>query len=120
MLNVIVCDGDEAERRAVMDLVRRAGTDKGVAVSAEGCADWEGLAGRVLVSEPDVVVVAQDGVEGLDTVTSAGALAGRIVWFSDLDFGVQAYRLCVSYFGKKPVTPGKIERALDRFWRPGA
>ena len=120
MLNVIVCDSDEAERRAVMDLVRRAGTQSGVPVSAEGCADWEGLAGRVLLKEPDVVVVAQDGVEGLDTVTSAGALCGRIVWFSDLDFGVQAYRLCVPYFCKKPVTYGKVERALAGFLRGGA
>ena len=45
-----------------------------------------------------MVIVSLDGVRGLDTAASAQPLSRRLIWISDLDFGVQAYRMCaVSY-----------------------
>ena len=70
---------------------------------------------RLQVLMPDAVIVAQSGVEGLNTITSARLLSRKIIWFSDLDFGVQAYRLCVPFFCQKPVTRYKMEQALSRF-----
>ena len=80
-----------------------------------GCADWPELDCMVKRALPDAVIVAQDSVEGLNTITSARLLSRKIIWFSDLDFGVQAYRLCVPFFCKKPVTRYKMEQALTRF-----
>ena len=62
---------------------------------------------------PDAVIVAQDGVEGLN-LSPAQEPARRILWFSDMDFRVQAYRLCVPFFCRKPVSRQKMEQAISR------
>ena len=115
MWNVIICGGDAAEQGRLTAYIRLCCNKTGSDVRIEECADWPALARKVKHTEPDLVVVVQDGVEGLDTITSARLLAGKIIWFSDLDFGVQAYRLCVSYFCRKPVTYQKVERAVARY-----
>ena len=115
MWSMIVCDGDEAEREQLMDLARQCLEEMEVEARVTGCADWPGLDGMVKRALPDAVIVAQDGVEGMNTITSARLLSRKIIWFSDLDFGVQAYRLCVPFFCQKPVTQKKMEQALTRF-----
>lgn len=115
MWSMIVCDGDEAEREQLMALARRCLEEKEVEAEVSGCADWAELDGMAKRALPDAVIVAQSGVEGLNTITSARLLSRRIIWFSDLDFGVQAYRLCVPFFCQKPVTRKKMEQALSRF-----
>ena len=114
MRHVIVCDGNTTEQQQLMTYVQQSCTAKGWDVQTEGCADWPELVQKIKRLEPDIVLIAQDGVEGLDTITSAALLSGKIIWFSDLDFGVQAYRLCVSYFCQKPITYQKMDRALNQ------
>lgn len=114
MWNVIVCDDDQTEREQILSYIRCFCDENGETVQIKGCGEWQELAELVRLEEPSHVVVAQNGVKGLDTVTSARLLSGRILWFSDLDFGVQAYRLCVAYFCQKPVTGQKIGRALTQ------
>ena len=114
MWSMIVCDGDEAERERLMELARRCLAEREVEAEVTGCADWPELDGMVKRALPDAVIVAQNSVEGLNTITSARLLSRKIIWFSDLDFGVQAYRLCVPFFCQKPVTRGKMEQALTR------
>ncbi len=114
MWSMIVCDGDEAEREQLMDLAHRCLEEMEEEAEVTGCADWPELDGMVKSALPDAVIVAQDGVEGLNTVTSARLLSRKIIWVSDLDFGVQAYRLCVPFFCQKPVTRYKMEQALSR------
>ena len=108
MWSMIVCDGDEAEREQLMDLARGCLEEMEVEAEVTGCADWPELDGMTRRGLPDAVIVAQDSVEGLNTITSARLL-------SHLDFGVQAYRLCVPFFCQKPVTRYKMEQALTRF-----
>lgn len=115
MWSMIVCDGDKAEREQLMDLARQCLEEKEVEAKVTGCADWPELEGMTRRGLPDAVIVAQDSVEGLNTITSARLLSRKIIWFSDLDFGVQAYRLCVPFFCQKPVTRYKMEQALTRF-----
>ena len=112
MWKVIVCDGDAAEREQLIGLIRQCLQGKEAQVT--GCTDWLQLDGMVKQALPDAVIVAQDGVEGLNTITSARSLARRILWFSDMDFRVQAYRLCVPFFCRKPVSRQKMEQAISR------
>lgn len=118
MWSMIVCDGDEAEREQLMELARRCLEETELEAEVAGCADWPELEGMTRRALPDAVIVAQSGVEGLNTVTSARLLSRKIIWFSDLDFGVQAYRLCVPFFCQKPVTRYKMEQALTRLLGP--
>lgn len=112
MWKVIVCDGDAAEREQLIDLARQCLQGKEVQVT--GCADLPELDGMVKQALPDAVIVARDGVEGLNTITSARSLSRRILWFSDMDFREQAYRLCVPFFCRKPVSRQKMEQAMSR------
>lgn len=114
MWSMIVCDGDEVEREKLMGLARQYLKEKKIESKVTGCADWPELACMVRQALPDVVIVAQNSVEGLNTITSARLLSRKIIWFSDLDFGVQAYRMCVPFFCQKPVTQKKMEQALTR------
>lgn len=114
MQRVVVCDGDSVERKQLLEYIWRFCRENGLEVTAEGCADWPELYEKMRQAEPDVILVAQDGVEGLDTITNMHLPPRKIIWFSDLDFGVQAYRLCLSWFCKKPVTYQKVEQALRR------
>lgn len=85
---MIVCDGAEAERERLMELARGYLEEKEVEAKVTGCADWPELEGMVRRAMPDTVIVAQDSMEGLNTITSARLLSRKIIWFSDPDFGV--------------------------------
>ncbi|MCC8024442.1 MAG: hypothetical protein LIP16_03965 [Clostridium sp.] len=114
MWSVIVCDGDETEREQLLEYIRRFSGEKIWEVTLTGCADWPELHEKLGQVEPDVIIIAQDGVEGLNTLTNIHLPSRKFIWFSDLDFGLQAYRLCVPWFGSKPVTYEKMVQALTR------
>lgn len=114
MWNIIICDGNEAEREQIIGYIRHYCKKYMREAEVEVCADWPELMEKLKLAEPDVLVAAQDGVDGLDTITSAHLPPRKVIWFSDLDFGVQSYRLCLSWFGRKPVTYQKMEQALIR------
>lgn len=71
MWNVIICDGDEPEREQLMGFVRQYFEEKKKDAQIAGCMDWPELEGMVKQSLPDVVIVAQNSVDGLNTITSA-------------------------------------------------
>lgn len=114
MWSVMVCNGDETEREQILEYIRRFSGEKKREVTITCCADWPELYERLGQAEPDVIIIAQDGVEGLNTLTNIHLPPRKFIWFSDLDFGLQAYRLCVSWFGSKPVTYPKMAQALTR------
>lgn len=115
MWRMIVCDGDEPEREQLMELARQCLQTSQIEARVTGCADWPELESMVRQALPDVVIVAQNGVDGLNTITSARLLSRKIIWFSDLDFGVQAYRMCVPFFSKKPISHQKMQQAISYF-----
>lgn len=114
MWSAVVCDGNEEEREQILEYIQHFSIEEKQEVTAQWAADWPELFEKLEQAEPDVIIIAQDGVEGLDTLTSIHLPPSRFIWFSDLDFSLQAYRLCVSWFGKKPVTYQKIALALKR------
>ena len=114
MLKIMICDELDRERDQIIQDVRRWCDERSQPALIEFCRGWPELADKLKQGGYDLVIVSQEGVKGLDLITSARPLLDRIIWFSDLDFALQAYRLCVSYFAMTPVTGLKVERALDR------
>lgn len=114
MWRIVICDGDEAERELLLGYARSYGRQRKCEVQAVGCADWPQLLGALAQAEPDAVIVAQNGVQGMDIITSTHLPPRKVAWFSDLDFAIQAYRLCLAWFGTKPVTYPKAAQALCR------
>lgn len=114
MRSIVVCDGNNEERKQLLGYIRRFCDERDMKLSAQGVTDWPELFEQLKEAEPDIIIVAQDGVDGLKTITSIHLPPGKFIWFSDLDLGLQAYRLCVSWFGRKPVTYPKMAQALTR------
>ena len=66
---------------------------------------------------PTCTVIALPGVEGLNAVEHLRTLfpETRIIWCSDLDFSLHAFRLRADYFLLKPVTDEAFRQGL-RVW----
>lgn len=114
MWRITVCNGNAAEREQLLGYIRRFCEERDMELYAQGAADWPELFEQLKEAEPDIIIVAQDGVDGLNTITGIHLPPGKFIWFSDLDFAVLAYRLSVGWFGMKPVTYRQMEQALMR------
>lgn len=111
-MEMIICDPDEKESWRIESYIHNYYRDKNIDVKIRICGDWQTLCRQIRQREADVIIIAQEGVKGLDIVTGLKVQTGKLIWFSDLDFGVQAYRLNVSYFNLLPVTKEKLEYGL--------
>lgn len=69
---------------------------------------------------PTNVVIALPGVDGLNAVEHLRALCRntRIIWCSDLDFSLHAFRLRVDYFLLEPITEEAFQQGLST-WLDG-
>ena len=65
-------------------------------------------------------VIALPGVDGLNAVEHLRALCPqtRIIWCSDLDFSLHAFRLRVDYFLLEPITEEAFQQGLST-WLDG-
>lgn len=111
-MEMLICDSDEKECHLIEDYIYGYYKDREMNVQVRSCGGWQDLCREIKQREADVIILAQNGVKGLDMVTGLKVLTGKLIWFSDLDFGVQAYRLNVHYFNLLPVTREKLEHAL--------
>ena len=66
---------------------------------------------------PDGVVLAMDGVAGLNAAEHLRRLCPRcaLIWSSDLDFSLQAYRLRADYFVQGELTEETLREGLSRW-----
>lgn len=74
----------------------------------------ESFFNAVLTAAFSHAVIALPGVAGLNAVEHLRALCPtcRIIWCSDLDFSLHAFRLRVDYFLLEPVTEEGFRRGL--------
>lgn len=66
--------------------------------------------------EFDLLMVAQDGTFSLEIMDylQAHRMADRVLWFSDLDFGVRSYAYRALWFGRKPIAMPILRKAFAR------
>ena len=66
------------------------------------------------VNAPTCTVIALPGVEGLNAVEHLRTLfpETRIIWCSDLDFSLHAFRLRADYFLLEPVTEAALRQGF--------
>lgn len=111
-MEMIICDCNLMESRMIETSVLEYYKVKDVPVLIYHCSNWQELSCQLKEKPVDTIIVALDGVNGLDIITGLKIPSGRLIWFSDLDFGIQAYRLGITYFNKKPITQEKVTHAL--------
>lgn len=69
-----------------------------------------------ITDRPDLIMmVIQTGSKSIETAMSALGhnKAGKLVWFSDIDFALLSFRLRATYFGLIPVEMDKLKTALS-------
>lgn len=109
-MEIIICDADEEECTWIKQYITKH-VQRDVHIRV--CHDWQGLYDLIMKQKADVLIIALRGVEGLDVLTSLKAPIKKRIWFSDLDFSVQAYRMSISYFNVLPITQQKLRDAFQ-------
>lgn len=79
--------------------------------------DYEAYVKALHSNVYDMIIVSMDGADGMEGVIAAKDANYKIpvVWFSDdNNFGIQAFRLDVTYFSKKPMNESNVKQAFER------
>ena len=95
--------------------IRNYCTEKQVFPLIEIYQNQEQFFARTLKTVPTVVFLALPGVAGLNAAEHLRSLYPKcgIIWCSDLDFSLHAFRLRIEYFFMKPVEEQKIKEGLS-------
>lgn len=111
---IAVLAEEETEGQYYAEQISRFYSEKGIFPHIVQYQDQECFFENVQKTAPTNVVIAFSGVAGLDMVEHLHALdpACRIIWCSDLDFSLHAYRLRADYFLLKPVAEGAFRQGL--------
>lgn len=74
---------------------------------------------KIQTNIPDIVLLVLPGVDGLNAAEHLHSLFPEcgIIWCSDLDFSLHAFRLRVEYFFMEPVNELKIQEGLKAWFR---
>ena len=114
MHRIAVLTERETRGAQMEEQIARFGKEKGRVPRIEPYRNQESFFNAVLTAAFSHAVIALPGVAGLNAVEHLRALcpACRIIWCSDLDFSLHAFRLRVDYFLLEPVTEEGFRRGL--------
>ena len=90
---------------------------EGILPQLDAPENLEGYFYTLEADPPDGVVVALPGVAGINTMEHLRKLCPccAVIWCSDLDFSLQAYRLNVEYFILGPPSREELAEGLSRW-----
>ena len=114
MHRIAVLTEQEARGAQMEEQIARFCKEKGRFSRIEPYRNQESFFNAVLTASFSHAVIALPGVAGLNAVEHLRALcpACRIIWCSDLDFSLHAFRLRVDYFLLEPVTKEAFQQGL--------
>ena len=114
MHRIAVLTEQETRGAQMEEQIARFCKEKGRFPRIEPYRNQESFFFAVLTASFSHAVIALPGVAGLNAVEHLRALcpACRIIWCSDLDFSLHAFRLRVDYFLLEPVTEEGFRRGL--------
>ena len=114
MHRIAVLTEQETRGAQMEEQIARFCKEKGHFPRIEPYRNQESFFNAVLTAAFSHAVIALPGVAGLNAVEHLRALcpACRIIWCSDLDFSLHAFRLRVDYFLLEPVTEEDFRRGL--------
>ena len=87
----------------------------GIFPELKTCWGQETFFGQIQKSEPTSVFLALRGVAGLNAAEHLRSLYPRcgMIWCSDFDFSLHAFRLRVEYFFREPIDEKMFEEGMD-------
>ena len=123
MYRIAVLAEQEAERQRYAEQITRFCEAKGLFPQVMQYDDQERFFETAQKDAPTNAVIALSGVAGLNAAEHLRSLcpACRMIWCSDLDFSLHAFRLRADYFLLKPVSEEAFQLG-DKFhvgWHGG-
>ena len=111
---IVVLAARDEQRSAYADHIARFCHENGLFPQVDACSNQEQFFESVQKAAPTNAVIALPGVAGLNAVEHLRSLcpACGIIWCSDLNFSLQAFRLRIEYFILEPVTAERFQQGL--------
>ena len=115
MYRIAVVADEESVGRNYETQITRFCTERGVFPQIELHTNQELFFERIQTVKPTSVVLALSGVAGLNAAEHLRFLCPNcgVIWCSDLDFSLQAFRLRVDYFLMEPITIERLREGLS-------
>ena len=115
MYRIAVLAEQEAERQRYAEQITRFCESKGLLPQVVQYDDQERFFEAAQKDAPTNAVIALSGVAGLNAAEHLRSLCPvcRMIWCSDLDFSLHAFRMRIEYFFMKPVEEQKIKEGLS-------
>ena len=114
MYRIAILAERDDERSAYVREIARFCHEKGLWPQIEDYSNQEPFFKAVQRAAPSHALIALSGVAGLNAAEHLRALcpACGMIWCSDLDFSLQAFRLRAEYFILKPVSAESLRQGL--------
>jgi len=114
---IAVLAGSGSQETFFTEQLLRFAAARGLFPKIESFRDQERFFEAARKAPPTNAVIALPGVDGLNAVEHLRALCPetRVIWCSDLDFSLHAFRLRADYFLLEPVTEAAFRQGL-RIW----
>lgn len=115
MYRIAVVADEESVGRNYETQITRFCTERGVFPQIELHTNQELFFERIQTVKPTSVVLALSGVAGLNAAEHLRSLCPNcgVIWCSNLDFSLQAFRLRVDYFLMEPITIERLREGLS-------
>lgn len=115
MYRIAVLGDWKKDAQGYVDQINRFCLKKGVFPQIQRYQDQEQFFGQIEKAEPTSAVIALPGVAGLDATEHLRRLRPDcgIIWCSDLDFSLHAFRLRIEYFILEPAAEEVFEQGLS-------
>ena len=115
MYRIAVVADEESVGRNYETQITRFCTERGVFPQIELHTNQELFFERIQTVQPPSVVLALSGLAGLNAAEHLRSLCPNcgVIWCSDLDFSLQAFRLRVDYFLMEPITIERLREGLS-------
>ena len=115
MYRIAVLAEQEAERQRYAEQITRFCESKGLFPQVVQYDDQERFFEAAQKDAPTNAVIALSGVAGLNAAEHLRSLCPvcRMIWCSDLDFSLHAFRMRIEYFFMKPVEEQKIKEGFS-------
>lgn len=110
----VLAETDTSAQSLAEEITRFCG-ERGLFPQIDCHQDQKGFFEGVQHAVPTHALIALNGVDGLNAAEHLRALLPdcRVIWCSDLDFSLQAFRLRADYFILKPIEPESLRQGLS-------
>lgn len=115
MYRISILTDNQKNKQNLFSFTKRFCAERGLFPVIEIYEDSESFFYKAKKVTPSIVIVALSGVAGLNAMERLRSLCPdcSLIWCSDVDFSLQAYRLRAEYFFKAPPTNAELCEGLS-------